>query len=144
MSLENKKEILIAELSAIRDAQHRFAHVIAKGGSRAPLEEIYKTDEFKVAGCLANLWMVPRLSDGKCYYISDSDSAIVRGVAGLLCDFYSGAAPEEIVRVDTSFLADVGVNQHLTANRKNGLGRLEATMKEFARAHIPAVANSPE
>lgn len=138
MSLEKKKEALIAELSAIRDPQHRFAHVIARGGSRAQLEAIYKTDEFKIAGCLANLWMVPRLTNGNCYYISDSDSAIVRGISGLLCDFYSGATPEEIVRTDTSFLAELGINQHLTANRKNGLGRLEACMKDFARLHLPA------
>ncbi len=142
MSLENKKEALIAELSGIRDPQHRFAHVIAKGGSRAPLEPVYKTDEFKISGCLANLWMVPRLSHGKCYYLSDSDSAIVRGVAGLLCDSYSDAPPGEIVRADTAFLAQVGVNQHLSANRKNGLGRLEAAMKDFARAHLPAAANA--
>ncbi|MGB0579311.1 MAG: SufE family protein [Limisphaerales bacterium] len=141
MSLENKKEALIAELSGIRDPQHRFALVIAKGGSRSPLEAVYKTDEFKIAGCLANLWMVPNLHEGNCYYISDSDSSIVRGIAGLLCDFYSGAAPEEILQMDTSFLADVGINQHLTQNRKNGLGRLEETMKDFARAHLPAEAN---
>lgn len=141
MSLDNKKEALIAELSAIRDPQHRFAHVIAKGGSRAPLETVYKTAEFKIAGCLANLWMVPTMNEGKCYYISDSDSSIVRGIAGLLCDFYSGAGPDEIIRVDTSFLADVGINQHLTQNRKNGLGRLEETMKDFARAHLAAEAS---
>ena len=142
MSLENKKEALITELSGIRDPQHRFAHVIAKGGSRSPMEQVYKTDEFKIAGCLANLWMVPNLHEGKCYFISDSDSSIVRGIAGLLCDFYSGSAPEEILKMDTSFLADVGINQHLTQNRKNGLGRLEETMKEFARAHLVVDANS--
>lgn len=136
MSLDRKKENLIVELSAIRDQQHRFAHLIAKGTSRPPLESIYKIDEFKMTGCLANLWMVPSFENGKCRFISDSDSAIVRGVAGLLCDFYSDSHPREVVAIDTSFLADLGINQHLTANRKNGLGNLEKTIKDFARAHL--------
>ena len=140
MSLERKKEDLVAELSGIRDQQHRFAHLIAKGTTRAPLESVYKIDEFKMTGCLANLWMVPSFRNGKCFYVSDSDSAIVHGVAGLLCEFYSGAEPREIMMVDTSFLADVGINQHLTANRKNGLGNLEQMIKEFARTHLPAAA----
>jgi len=137
MSLDRKKENLIVELSAIRDHQHRFAHLIAKGTSKPPLESMYKIDEFKMTGCLANLWMVPSFKDGRCHFVSDSDSAIVRGVAGLLCDFYSNADPREVIKFDTSFLADVGINQHLTANRKNGLGNLEQTIKDFARNHLP-------
>lgn len=138
MSLQNKKEALIAELSRIRDPQHRFAHIIAKDGARQRLAAEYRTDEFRIAGCLASLWMVPEERDGKCYFRSDSDSAIVRGVAGLVCEFYSGGAPAEILSTDTSFLEDVGINQHLTANRKNGLGKLETSIRDFAHAHLPA------
>jgi len=143
MILDNKKEALMAELSAIRDPQHRFAHVIARGSARPPLDEVYKTDEFKIEGCLANLWMAPSAKEGRCYYASDSDSSIVRGIAGLICDFYSGARPEEILRHNTSFLADVGINQHLSQNRRNGLGRLEDAIKDFARAHLGPQPQSP-
>ena len=138
MTLQHKKEALIVELSAIRDPQHRFAHVIAKGGTRPPLKDKFKIDEFRIEGCLASLWMVPTEQDGRCYFRSDSDSAIVRGVAGLVCDFYSGGHPDEILNSDTAFLETVGINQHLTANRRNGLGKLEETIREFARAHVPA------
>jgi cysteine desulfuration protein SufE len=138
LSLQNKKEALLAELSAIRDPQHRFAHVIAKGGSYPPIGNDYRTDEFRIEGCLASLWMVPEQRDGRCFFRSDSDSAIVRGIAGVVCEFYSGGTPEEILNTDTSFLEDVGINQHLTANRRNGLGRLETSIREFAQAHVAA------
>ncbi len=137
MTLAEKKHSLVAELSAIRDPQHRFAHVIARGCTRPPLSPDYKSDEFKVEGCLARLWFVPVFVNGKCHFQSDSDSAIVRGVAGLICEFYSGSTPSEILAANTSFLQEVGINQHLTQNRKNGLGRLEERIKEFTRSHLP-------
>jgi cysteine desulfuration protein SufE len=136
MSLENKKKALIAELSAIRDPQHRFALVIAKGGALPRLDELYRTNEFRIDGCLASLWMVPEERGGRLYFRSDSDSAIVRGVAGVICEFYSGGEPAEVFHADTAFLEQVGINQHLSSNRRNGLGRLESNIREFAQAHL--------
>lgn len=75
-------------------------------------------------GCLANLWLVAETRAGRCYFQCDSDSQIVRAVAGLLCDFYSGHTPAEILAMEPDFLEQVGINQHLTANRRNVLSRV--------------------
>lgn len=83
-------------------------------------------------GCLANLWLVAETREGRCHFQCDSDSQIVRAVAGLLCDFYSGHTPAEILALEPDFLEQVGINQHLTANRRNVLSRVWERIRGFA------------
>ena len=83
---------------------------------------------------MSQLWVVPAYRDGSCYFRSESDSAIVKGIASLLCDFYSGASPDEIINEDAGFLGEVGITQHLTPNRRNGLGRIVDSIQRFARS----------
>ncbi len=134
MTIEQKKQHLLATLSQISDSQRRFAHVVECGRRQPALEEALKTDQFRVEGCLARLWLVPSFREGRCHFRTDSDSAIMKGVAGLLCEFYSGQTPEEVVTTTPYFLADVGITQHLSPNRRNGLGRIWERMRDFAAA----------
>jgi cysteine desulfuration protein SufE len=135
MTLADKKQALLENLSRIRDAQERFAYVVECGRRHPPLAESCKTDEFRVEGCLAKLWLVPAFKDGKCFFKTDSDSAIMKGIAVMLCDFYSGQTPEEIPTTDPSFLKEVGITQHLTPNRRNGLARIWERIRDFAAEH---------
>ena len=132
MTLADKKQALLAALSQFKDGQERFAYVIERGRRQAPLEESFKGDEFRVEGCLAKLWLVPEFREGKCYFRTDSDSAIMKGISALLCELYSGHHPEEIVKLDPTFLAEVGITQHLSANRRNGLARVWERIRRFA------------
>jgi cysteine desulfuration protein SufE len=132
MTLADKKQALLAALSQIKDGQERFAYVIERGRRLAPLEESFKSDEFRVEGCLAKLWLAPEFREGKCYFRTDSDSAIMKGISALLCELYSGQRPEEIVKLDPAFLAEVGITQHLSANRRNGLARVWERIRGFA------------
>lgn len=91
-----------------------------------------KTEANRVPGCLANLWLVAESREGRCHFQCDSDSQIVRAVAGLLCDFYSGQTPKEILAMEPGFLEQVGINQHLTANRRNVLSRVWERIRGFA------------
>lgn len=134
-TLAQKQEALLAELSAIRDGQQRFAHLVAIGRRQPPIAEPLKNAENRVEGCLSNLWVVADEADGRCRFRADSDSAIVKGIAGLLCEFYSGQTPEEILGHDPSFLTTVGITQHLSPNRRNGLGRVLERIRAFAAAH---------
>lgn len=136
MSLEEKRDKLVSDLQFFDDPQDRLAYVIdlAKNYDRLPAE--FKTDEYKVEGCLSNLWFVPEMVDGKCRFRSDADSVIVKGIAGLLTSFYSGELPEDVVKMDPSFLAKAGITQHLSQNRKNGLGRVWQKIQSFAANHI--------
>ena len=92
----------------------------------------FRTDAFRVEGCLSNLWFVPEFRDGLCWFRVDGDSHIVRGIAILLAEFYSGHSCSEILEQDPTFLSEVGITQHLSPNRRNGLSRLWDKIRTFA------------
>jgi cysteine desulfuration protein SufE len=136
VTIGEKQEHLTGVLGALRTAQDRLAYVVGCGRAAAPLEEAMKTDAHRVEGCLAKVWFVPEFREGLCYFKTDSDSAVVKGVAVLLCDFYSGQTPGEILDTQPAFLEKFGITQHLTPNRRNGLARIQGAIEAFARTHL--------
>jgi cysteine desulfuration protein SufE len=135
--MAEKQRQLTATLGACKTAQDRLGFVVALGRKATPLETERKTDAFRVEGCLAKVWFVPEFAGGLCRFRADSDSAIVKGMAVLLCDFYSGQTPEEIAQTSPAFLEELGLTQHLTPNRRNSLGKIWRAMQTFARGHLP-------
>ena len=131
--MAEKQRQMTAALGALKTAQDRLGFVVGQGRKAPPLEPEFKTDAFRVEGCLANVWFVPELVGGCCQFRADSDSAIVKGIAVLLCDFYSGLAPEEILQTSPAFLEEQGITQHLTPNRRNSLAKIWRAMRQFAR-----------
>ncbi len=134
-TLAEKKRQLVDKLSLLDDWQDRMSYVVDLGRRFPALPDAFKTPEHRVEGCISNLWFVPEFRDGACHYRCDSDAAIVKGIASLLCDFCSGQPPAEILRNEPTFLADVGITQHLSPNRRNGLGRLWSKIRDFAAAN---------
>jgi len=138
MTLAAKRQALLDELNAFRDPQARLAHVVGRGRAMPALPAELKAEAFAVPGCLARLWLVPDFRDGRCWFRCESDSAVVKGIAGLLCEFYSGHAPAEIVTCEPSFLREAGITQHLTPNRRHGLARVWERIRAFAEAQREA------
>jgi cysteine desulfuration protein SufE len=138
MTLQEKREALVEELSLIPDPMERLGHLVDRGRKAPGLDEDLRTDAFKIEGCMSQLWVVPEFREGKCHFRSESDSAIVKGIASLLCQFYSGHGPEEIVDVDAAFLGEAGITQHLSPNRRNGFSRITETIQRFARSCLAA------
>ena len=134
MTLESKKDALVEEITLIPDAYERLGYIVERGKKAAVLPEDLRIDSFKIEGCMSQLWVVPEFKDGLCYFRSESDSAIVKGIASLLCTFYSEASPEEIIANDASFLGEVGITQHLSPNRRNGLSRIVESVQRFAQS----------
>jgi cysteine desulfuration protein SufE len=134
MSLESKKDALVEEMILIPDPYERLGYIVDRGKKAKGLPEDLRIDSFKIEGCMSQLWVVPEFRDGHCFFLSDSDSAIVKGIASLLCDFYSEATPEEIVGTDAKFLGEVGITQHLSPNRRNGLSRIVESIQRFAQS----------
>jgi len=134
LALAEKKAALVEEMTLIPDAYERLGHIVERGKNAAGLAEDLRIDSFKIEGCMSQLWVVPEFKDGRCYFKSESDSAIVKGIASLLCDFYSDALPEEIVSTDADFLGEVGITQHLSPNRRNGLSRIVESIQRFAKS----------
>jgi cysteine desulfuration protein SufE len=133
-NIKKKRQTLVEEIELIPDPYERLGYVVDYGRKAAELEPEYRTDPFKIEGCMSQLWVVPAFREGRCYFRSDSDSAIVKGIAHLLCNFYSGHEPAAILTDDASFLAEVGITQHLSPNRRNGLSRITESIHRFARS----------
>jgi cysteine desulfuration protein SufE len=118
------------------DHLDRFTYIIDRAKSTDPLSDDCKIDTFLIKGCVSQLWVFPKFKDGKCYYQADSDASITKGTAGLLCELYSNESPEDIVRLEPDFLADVGITQHLSPNRRNGLTGVRERIKAYAQMQI--------
>lgn len=134
MNLAEKKNALVEEINLIPDPYERLGYIVDRGKKAEGLSDDLRIDSFKIEGCMSQLWVVPEFKEGLCHYHSESDSAIVKGIASLLCDFYSDAKPEEIVETDADFLGEVGITQHLSPNRRNGLSRIVESIQRFARS----------
>jgi cysteine desulfuration protein SufE len=134
MSLKEKQEALVEEITLIPDAYERLGYIVDCGKKAPGLTEDLRIDSFKIEGCMSQLWVVPAFKDGLCSFSSESDSAIVKGIAELLCNFYSDAKPQEIIATDAEFLGEVGITQHLSPNRRNGLSRIVESIQRFAKS----------
>ena len=134
MSLKQKKSILVEEITLIPDAYERLGYIIDRGKKADGLTEDLRIDSFKIEGCMSQLWIVPAYKEGLCSFKSESDSAIVKGIASLICDFYSNEKPDDIQKTDADFLSEVGITQHLSPNRRNGLSRIVESIQRFAKS----------
>ncbi len=134
MTLEQKKDALVEEITLIPDAYERLGYIVDRGKKAEGLTEDLRIDSFKIEGCMSQLWVVPAYKEGLCSFKSESDSAIVKGIASLLCDFYSEAKPDDIRKTDADFLSEVGITQHLSPNRRNGLSRIVESIQHFAKS----------
>ena len=135
MNLAEKQVQLTARLAALKNGQDRLAWLVEQARKRPPLAPELRDDVNLIPGCLAKLWFVARFRDGCCFFDCDSDSLVVKAIASLLCDFYSGHAPAEIRAHDPGFLAPLGITQHLTPNRRNALSKIWERIRQFAEAN---------
>ncbi len=134
MNLVTKRAELVAELEPFSDHHERFQYVIDRAKTAPALPPELKLEAFLIEGCTSNLWLVPSLEKGVCHFRCDADSLITKGIASLVCEFYDGATPAEVAATDADFLAQVGVTQHLSPNRRNGLTNLVGKIRNFGRA----------
>jgi cysteine desulfuration protein SufE len=141
MSLKEKRDRLVEDLSYLPDRFERFTYLVDYGRDKEDLPAEFRSDAFKVEGCQSQLWLVPEYKDGVCQFRADSDSSIVKGIASLISDYYGNETPETILGGDLEFLKEVGVDQHLSSNRRNGLGKVDERIKRFAKSCLEASEN---
>ena len=137
MTLKEKQAALVEEITLIPDAYERLGYIVERGKKATSLPEELHIDSFKIEGCMSQLWVVPEFKNGHCFFRSDSDSAIVKGIAELLCTFYSDASPEEILGNNAEFLGEVVAQ--LVAPRNHGIGNL---LLDFQDADTWPVGNA--
>lgn len=136
MSIEDKRDQLVEELIPFEDHLERLTYVIDRSKDLPGLEDAYKIDTFLIKGCVSQLWIFPSFSDGKCNFQADSEASITKGTASLLCELYSGETPEDVLRLEPDFLGEVGITQHLSPNRRNGLTGVREKIKAYAQMQL--------
>ena len=135
--METIKEVqdnIIAEFCDFDDWLDRYQLLIDLGGEQEPLVDEYKTDNNLIEGCQSRVWLHADLVDGKVEFRAESDALIVKGIVALLMKVYSGRTPDEILENDPYFVEAIGLKEHLSPTRSNGLVAMIKQMKLYALA----------
>lgn len=114
------------------DWEDRYKELIHLGRELSVYPEDKRDEKYKVKGCQSQVWLYPEFKDGKVTFFADSDAVLVKGIVGLLVNVYSDATPDEILSVKPDFLKEVGITEHLSMNRSNGLAAMMKQMQMYA------------
>ncbi|MCW9708770.1 SufE family protein [Fodinibius salsisoli] len=137
--LDTQQQI-IKEFESLSDWTERYKHIIKQGRNLDPLDEQYKVDENLVRGCQSQVWLHTRLEDGKVIFEADSDAAITKGLVALMVRFYSDQTPKDIIATSPTFIKKIGMQEHLSPTRSNGLASMVKQMKIYAMAYQSKMA----
>ena len=139
MSIEESQKELIDQFADIDDWMDRYACIIDMGNSLEPLSENLKTPDRLIEGCQSRVWLDATLQpDGTVKYAADSDAIIVKGMISMLVDVLSGHTPQEIIDAKLHFIDDIGLADHLSPTRSNGLLAMLKQMRAYAIAFSAA------
>ena len=112
----------------------RYAMLIEMGKECPIIDEQYRNDQYLINGCQSRVWLHAELKDGKVYFTADSDAVITKGIIYLLIKVFSGQTPQDILAADLSFLDKIGLKEHLSPTRSNGLVSMLKQMMLYAEA----------
>lgn len=129
-----RHQTLRAALLQRRDPQERLAWVVDQARTRPPFPAQLRTADRLVPGCAARLWLVAERENDRCRFRCDSDSAILKAAAGLLCDLYTGLTAAEIAGEEPAFLQETGLLHQFTENRQRTIRRVREAIRDFARS----------
>lgn len=124
------------DFSYLDDWENKYEYLIELGKSLPLIPEEMKTEENKVSGCQSQVWVKPEMNSGLIYFKADSDAIITKGLISLLIKVLSGQKPENIISADLSFLDRIGMKEHLSPTRANGLMNMVKRLKEEALKYI--------
>ena len=125
---------IIEEFSVFDDWMDKYALLIDLGNALPPLDEKYKTPENLIEGCQSRVWLQADYSDGRIDFEAESDAIIVKGIVSLLVRVLSGHTPDEILNAHLYFIDRIGLNEHLSPTRSNGLVAMVKQMRMYALA----------
>jgi cysteine desulfuration protein SufE len=132
MSIADKQQEILEELSFFPDWQERYEYVIGLGRKLAPMTEEAKTEDRLIKGCQSQVWLDAHKEGDKVRYLADSDSVITKGMIALFVRVLDGEAPDEILSADMSFIDKTGLKEHLAPTRANALNLMATQMKQRA------------
>lgn len=134
MTIDELQEEVIEEFSDFDDWMDRYQLLIDLGNDQDTLDPKYKTEQNLIEGCQSRVWLQADLIDGKIIFKAESDALIVKGIVALLIRVLSGHTPDEILKADLHFIDAIGLKEHLSPTRSNGLLSMVKQMRIYALA----------
>ncbi|WP_262249057.1 SufE family protein [Parapedobacter soli] len=134
MSINEIQNELIEDFSFFEDWMAKYEYIIQLGKDLPLIDEQYKRDEYLIKGCQSKVWLHAEHRDGKVIFTADSDAIITKGLVALMVSVLSNHAPQEIVESELYFIDQIGLQEHLSPTRANGLLSMVKQMKLYAAA----------
>jgi cysteine desulfuration protein SufE len=138
-TIEELQQETIEDFSLFDDWTGKYEYLIDLGKGLPLIDPQYKTDEYRIKGCQSQVWLHTSSDDGKLYFTADSDAIITKGMIALLVKVLSGQKPEDIAKTELHFIDKIGLREHLSPTRSNGLVHMVERMKMSAHAFIERV-----
>jgi cysteine desulfuration protein SufE len=136
MTIQEKQQQIIEEFSMFDDWMDKYSYLIELGKELPPIDEKYKDNSHLISGCQSRVWLHAEMKDdGKIYFTADSDAVITKGIVSLLVKVFSGHRPDEILQADFGFLDKIGLKEHLSPTRSNGLLSMIKQIQLYAKAY---------
>ena len=133
-TINELQDEIIEEFSELDDWMDRYQLLIDLGSEQEPLEEQYKTEQNLIDGCQSRVWLQADYADGVIRFKAESDALIVKGIVSLLIRVFSGHTPQEILDADLYFIDRIGLREHLSPTRSNGLLAMIKQIRMYAIA----------
>ena len=134
MTINEAQDEVIEEFTELTDWMDKYQMLIDLGNELQPLDQKYKTEDNLIDGCQSRVWLQADMKDGRLYFTAESDALIVKGIIALLIRVLSGHTPQEIIDADLYFIDRIGLKDHLSPTRSNGLLAMLKQIKVYAVA----------
>lgn len=141
MFLAEKLQRTVDDFALVDDPQDRLGIIVDRTKKIAPLSANERTDANRVRGCVSIVWLIGELREGRCYFRSDAESPVVRGLVVFLCDFFNGAPATEIAASELEPLDALDLTRNLSPTRRNGLAAARQAIRAFAQKQSDAPTN---
>lgn len=132
MTIEDKQQEIIDEFTIYDDWMEKYEYIIELGKELPLIDPAKKTDDRLIEGCQSRVWLDSTIVDGKMVFSADSDAIITKGIIGLLIRVLNNETPETVAKTDLHFIRDIGLQEHLSPTRANGLASMVKKMKMAA------------
>ncbi|APG60940.1 SufE family protein [Christiangramia salexigens] len=135
MTIQEKQQEVVDEFSMFDDWMQRYEYMIELGKSLPLIDDKYKIDENLIKGCQSKVWVHAELEGDQLVFTADSDAIITKGIVAILIRVFSNQHPSQIIEADTKFIDDIGLKEHLSPTRANGLVSMIKQLKMYAVAY---------
>lgn len=135
MTIKEIQEEIIDEFSMFENWEERYQYMIDLGKSLPLINEEYKTEDHLIKGCQSRVWVHSEMKNDKVIFTADSDAIITKGIIAILIRVFSNQNPKDIIEADTAFIDEIGLKEHLSPTRANGLVSMIKQLKMYALAY---------